>query len=434
MGHVAGYVFRLASTLIMTRLLAPEVFGVIALAAVVQAVTSLLSDVGLRQAIIQSPRGDAPAMLNTAWTIQIGRGFLIWGVCAAVAGALHLGGIHGVFAEGSAYAHPDLAMVIVMGGLSAAIMGFQSTKAITTTRHLQFGRPITIELIAQAIGLTVMVALGWGTRSIWAIVVGGIVTSLIAVVLSHTWLEGMSNRVRWERVAARELFSYGGWVLLSSVLFAAASNGDRLLLGAWVDASTLGLYSIALNLAMIVEGFAGRLFGSVAMAALSEIARDDPARLRVAYKRLRVPVDAAMIGAAGFLFAFAPTLVDILYDDRYQGAGRTLQILSFSLLVARYGLNESAYMALGHPALLTWTHLLKVVCVYTLVPLGYELFGYDGALVAIALHGLPRVLLLMQFNRKFNLNDFRFEFWILFLWPVGYAAGVASTWVISRFA
>src|SRR5262249_52416768 len=73
-GHVFALALRLLSSLIMTRLLAPDLFGIMAIATAVHVVVALLADVGLFQSIVQSPRGEDPSFLNTAWTLQVVRG------------------------------------------------------------------------------------------------------------------------------------------------------------------------------------------------------------------------------------------------------------------------------------------------------------------------------------------------------------------------
>lgn len=415
----------------MTRLLVPEMFGVMAIATVVHVVVSLLSDIGLRQAIIQSPRGESPLLLNTAFSLQAVRGVLIWGVCLAVAASLLAGDAFGLMPHASVYAASDLPAVLVVTSFSAVIMGFQSTKHMTTNRHLDLKLSTFIEVIAQVAGLAVMAYLGWVTRSIWSFVAGGLVTSVVTVVLSHTWLPGMTNRFQWDQASAKELIGFGRWVLLSSVLWVLAANADRLLLGAWASAATLGLYVLALNLATMVEGAGSRLFASVAMAALSEVARNEPDRFRSVYYRMRLPFDIGFIASAGFLFACGQPIVNLFYDQRYEAAGPMLQVLSFGLLFARYGLSGSAYVALGVPQNMMWIHFVKLVSVFLAVPLGYHLFGLTGALVGIAFHLLPTLPLMYWLNRKHRLNDWKFELAVLLAWPVGYAGGEAVSWLLA---
>src|ERR1039458_9830619 len=83
--HVVAQLLRLIGNLVMTRLLAPDAFGVMAMAMTVQGIVSLCADTGLRQAIIQSPNGGNPSFLNTAWTLEIWRSWMIWAVCPAIA-------------------------------------------------------------------------------------------------------------------------------------------------------------------------------------------------------------------------------------------------------------------------------------------------------------------------------------------------------------
>src|SRR5688572_2933464 len=84
-GFALSQAIRFGANLVMTRLLVPEMFGVMAIATMVMYGLALFSDVGLRQSVVQSRRGREPAFLDTAWTIQIARGFVIWGAALAVA-------------------------------------------------------------------------------------------------------------------------------------------------------------------------------------------------------------------------------------------------------------------------------------------------------------------------------------------------------------
>ena len=73
-----GLAIRFGSNLLLTRLLVPKMFGLVAIASVVMAGLNLFSDIGLNVNIIQSRRGHDPAFLNTAWAIANLRGILLW--------------------------------------------------------------------------------------------------------------------------------------------------------------------------------------------------------------------------------------------------------------------------------------------------------------------------------------------------------------------
>lgn len=430
--HLAGQIIRIAGQLVLARLLAPEMFGVMSIIAVIQIVLALLTDVGLRPTVIQSKRGDDPAFLNTVWTLQVIRGGLIWAINLAIAAGLAAATATGLMLPGSAWAAPELPVVLAIASVSALIAGFQSTNLISANRHLNLQRVVLIELIAQVVSLAVMIILSVFYQSIWPLVVGWIVSTVVTTFLSHYWLDGIANSFAWDRASLTELYNFGGWVLVSSILFVAATNMDRLLLAALVSPATIGLYSIALNLVLIVDGIGSRILGNVALPALSEIARTDPARFRQSIQRMRRPLDALLLAASGVLFAMGQSLVDLFYDSRYREAGAILQILSLSLIFIRYNLFTTVYLALGEPKWTAVVNLAKLAALVILVSLLYVTYGFHGAVYGVALHGALILPLIYVLNERHRLNDLKFEVTILVMWGVGYALGCIGVLIIRR--
>src|SRR5947209_12532904 len=83
-GYVLSQVIRFGSNLLLTRLLVPEMFGVMAIAMVVIIGLAMFSDLGLGQSVVRSVRGSEPLFLNTAWVVQILRGMLLWLIALVV--------------------------------------------------------------------------------------------------------------------------------------------------------------------------------------------------------------------------------------------------------------------------------------------------------------------------------------------------------------
>ena len=420
-----GQVIRLGSSLIMTRLLVPEMFGLMSLVMMIQVTLSLLSDVGLRVAVIQSPRGDDATLLNTVWTIQAIRGLVIWIVCVIIGGTLFVAARLGALDPQAAWAAPELPYVLVASAVSSAITGFQSTKLITAGRNLTLFRVVVIEGVAQIGGLIVMIGLAVLTKSIWSLVAYTIVSSTITTALSHVYLPGITNHFAWDRNARAEILKFGAWILVSSSTFVLATNIDRALLGALISATALGVYSIALTLSMVVDGLASRLYESVVLPAMSESGRAGGENLRDQLMRLRLPFDLWYVGAAGLIFALGPSLVSLLYDARYAEAGPMLQILSFSLVFTRLFVFNMAYLATGRPHYQAVINATKLVAVVILIPVLFEAHGLYGAIWAVALHPVATLPLYYLFNRELDLNDLTHEVLVLPAWPAGYLLGVA---------
>jgi O-antigen/teichoic acid export membrane protein len=417
-------VLRLASSLILTRLLAPEAFGLMTIVVSIAVVASLLSDIGLRQAVVHSTHGDEPLMLNTAWTMQIMRGVLIWSLCCLIALGLYAMRLAGWLSEHSVYASPQLPLLLALGTLASLVQGFETTKRFTADRRIDQKRVVLIELSAMFISVSLSIILSWFTQSVWSIVAGGFVGAVWSAAAGHLWLRGQSNRLAWDSGYAKQIFNYGKWVLASSLLYVITSNGDKLLLGVWVTPAILGCYAIGQNLAQVLELAVGRVFTQVAAPAFSDVIRNSPHRLREVYLRMRLPFDLLFVGVAGFIFAIGPWLVGVLYDPRYAEAGKILQILSFLLIFARYGVSTSAYLALQAPKAPAVINLVRLAAFATLVPAAYAHFGVHGAYWAIALYPLASVPVVWWFDRHFGIASWRHEVLTLGAWPLGWAAGL----------
>jgi O-antigen/teichoic acid export membrane protein len=420
-GFALGQAIRFGANLVMTRLLVPEMFGVMAIAMMVMYGLALFSDLGLRQSIVQNRRGREAAFLDTAWTIQIARGFLIWG--AAVFIGIGFVVARSLLPTGSVYADPSLPAVIVVLSLSAVIAGFESTKLHEASRTLSLARATQIELASQLVGLACMLGWALADRSIWALVAGALAAAAARTLLSHAWLPGEPNRWRWESAAAREILAVGKWIFAASALGFLVNSADRLILGALVTSAVLGVYAIAFLLFGAVEQVLVKIVGDVSFPALSEVARERPAALRSAYYRFHLAVGLPACFAAGLLVAAAEPLVALLYDARYAEAGWMLQILAVALVTLPFRVATQCFIVLGEPQRMSAICAIRLVALCAAVPLGWQFFGLAGALWAIVLGHFSTLPTTLAFIARHGLFDARKELGLLPAFLAGLALG-----------
>src|SRR6185295_14728234 len=164
-GMVASQGVRLATTLVMTRLLAPSMFGVMAIVVMVYVIAGLLTDLGIRQNIVQRHGGGDPAFLDTAWTVQILRGIVIWMMALLVAAGFWVAGHLGYLRPDTVYGTPILPVVLAVSTLAVVISGFQSTKGAIAERQLDQRRLIRIDLASQLSAFVLMAVVAWFTGS-----------------------------------------------------------------------------------------------------------------------------------------------------------------------------------------------------------------------------------------------------------------------------
>ena len=378
LGFGAQQILRLLLNLVLTRLLFPEAFGLMALVMVVLTGLQMLSDAGINPSIVQSRRGDEPDFLNTAWSLQIGRGVLLWLLTLALA-----------LSMARFYDQPQLAVLLPVAGFGMVIQGFQSMRLASANRHIALGRLTLMELGSQAISLAVLVLLAWWMRSVWALVIGTLIGTAIKTALSHRMLPGHRDRLGWERDAFSEIFHFGKYIFVGSMAGFLINHADRAVLGKFITIAELGVYNIGYFMASVPLMVCFQLGGRVLMPLFAKTPpREVPANRRK-IRQARVLLTAGLIGL-GFFFALTGEwLIDVLYEAEYSLAGPIMVLLSLTYLPALV-LNAYANLMLASGRSRNFTiylivmSALQVTLLIVLVPE----YGILGATVAPGLAAL----------------------------------------------
>lgn len=390
---------RLAGNLLLTRLLLPEAFGVMALVSVFLMGLSLFSDIGAGPVIIQSKRGEEPNFLNTVFTVQVARGCTLWLIACL-----------GAAPFAAFYEAPILAALLPVAGLNAIAAGFNSTKLFTFNRRLAMRKLAFVEVSTQAVGLLGMVICALIWPSVWSLVVGGLLTAITKAVFSQFLLPGPRNRFHWDRDIGKELFRFGRWIFISTALTFLGGQSDRLIFGKLVSLNTLGLYNTALMLATLPPLAFNRLGQTVIFPVLSR-SFEHGGSPTAAFHRARKPVLMAAGWLISGMIAAGPLIIIVLYNDKFVDSGWMLRMLAVGAWFAVLeGVLSPALVALGHPMWPAIGNFAKLICIVTFLPLGESLGGFSGALIGLVACDLVRVLVLSIGAYQSNLRDFAHDF------------------------
>jgi O-antigen/teichoic acid export membrane protein len=378
-GFGASQFVRLAGNLVLTRLLAPDLFGLMNLAQTALAGLSMFSDIGTSANLVRSPRGEDPAFVNTAWTLQVLRG--LW---------LTLGMLLLTVPFAYFYGDERLLWLVPVLGLNGLITGLGSTSIYVLNRRLDVGCVARYELGVQMLSLTAMIACVWARPTLASLAVGTVLGAAIRVGWSHLIVAGPRNTLTWDRTAIRELMGFGKWVFLSTAALFLGEQTDRLVLGKLLSFEMLGVYGVAATLADVPRQVSAALNAKVVFPAIARIATLPREEIREKIERNRRPLILA--GAAGLaaLIAFGDLVVQVLYDKRYHGAGWILPLLGLSIWPRLLcNTNEPALYAIGRPQYSTLANTLRFVATLVGLPLGYHWYGIPGAILATALRDVP---------------------------------------------
>jgi len=422
-GHLISQVLRLGSNLILTRLLVPEMFGVMVIITAIMAGLAMFSDVGLLQNIVQSKRGEEPDYLNTAWTIQIMRGFFIFFIALISATGLYYAGQYGYLSEETVYGNKQLPFILAIVSSSAIISAFNSIHILLLNRKLMLGKRVVIELLSQILGLVFMLTWAWYQRDIWALVFGGLVTVFAKMFLSHSFRLGERCRLCWDKQAVHEIFHFGKWIFISSIFVFLLNQGDRLLLGGLINPEILGVYTVAFIFSNALKDICMKLLGSIFFPLLSEVVRSEPNKVESVYYNIRFKVDLITMPVAGFLFSTGRFIIEFLYDERYSSAGVMLEILSISTVTVGFMLSSQLLLAYGKPKYISFMGLIQLISFYILVPMCFHLYGFLGAIWVISLNPMLRIIMSMIIMKKKFFLNFGREIMMFPLVFIGFIVG-----------
>ncbi len=364
---------RLLSNLLLTRLLFPDVFGIMALVYAVIVLLGQVSDIGLREGVVNSKRIDDPAFMQTAWTLQILRSTVIALIAVAVA-----------YPFANFYEQDILAPVLMMVGFSIFITGFKSIGLLAYDKRLDLKAQTFVDFSQLLVGLTVMLTWAYFSPTVWALVAGQIVSSTLDVIFSYRFFTGHHSKIRFEKTALIELFSFGKWIVLSSTISFIIVQGDRLIMGKWLTIEQLGLYSIASTWAAIVALVSFNLSTRVLhpyfrqeLDTGGEFSQIHKARLRLNLGYAAVCLGLAFVG---------DWLIQFMYDDRYLGAGWMLQILAIGQIGRVFtGTLRPFLIACGDSYSQMVTSTVSAFVLLAFFALGYWLGGPEGMIFGYAL-------------------------------------------------
>jgi hypothetical protein len=197
-GYGASQLLRLASTVTLARMLAPQAFGLVALVNVFLSGLEMLSDLGIGMDVVQHPRGEDPVFINTAFIIQAGRGFILWGIATALA-----------YPFAAFYHQPAVVLLAIVGATSVGIRSLASGSVWGLTRKVELGKLTALNTGSDFLGF--IVALIWAIVSptAWALVVGRVAATVGFTVASHLIAKHPVS-LKWDSKAARDIFGRSG--------------------------------------------------------------------------------------------------------------------------------------------------------------------------------------------------------------------------------
>jgi len=372
--------------LILAKLLAPDAFGLLAIATIAMSILLRLSDVGMIPALVHR-RDATPEQHDAAWTIALVRAAFV--TLALVVAAPAIAALFG---------QPDATPIIQALGLRPLIDSAASIGTARLTRDLRFRELALIYIPGAVVDLVVAVASA-PSIGVWALVAGGLAGSVTTTSLSYVFAPHRPTlRFRWAEIAP--LVNYGRWVLAMGVMTLAGTMVTQLAVSRMLGATALGLYFLAMKVAFLPIDAASAVVGAVAFPMFSGM-REDVEGSQRAFTTLLTGLWLLLLPAYALILALAPQF-EFALGPRWSGTAPIVQILSFAAVAGIVGeLFTRLLMGQGRVQRAFAIESLQTLVVLAAVVPCVQLLQVNGAALAWLLGGAATLALSLAWLKRF---------------------------------
>ena len=384
----------LFSMSIVARLLAPDDFGVFAVASTLIGVLDALTDIGADTSIICHTNPQRQHY-DTVWTLKIlisGGVALLVALCAPLSVRI--------------YSDIRYEAVLYVMALCIFVSSLTNIGIADFRRDLHFQKDFLYALLMQVIGVASTISLAFLLRSYWALVLGGLVRTVAGVGLSFIM---HPYRPRLSLAAHREMFGFSFWVMVRSLAIFLSGRGDRLVVGAFYNPTIIGWYAIAGDLAQMAVFELLLPIGRALLPGLAAKQEDKEWERRNLRKIFN---GTATIGVAmGWgLAALAEPAVTLVYGENFTASAPLLVILAFATSVNGFSQPVGQYLVVhGKTKELAFLFLLAggagVGVAYALAAHGADIQIITYGRFAVSSLALMRVFYLVRTLQSIHWYD-----------------------------
>lgn len=359
----------IVSTLILARLLVPADFGLVALAMTLLALLEVMSHFNFEVFLVREPDTDR-SHYDTAWTLTVLRGIAIAVLLVMMAPL-----------AASFFNEPRLENVVYAIAALTGLVGFTNIGIVEFQKHLDFGKEFQLTVYSRLVSFLVTVILAFVLRSYWALVIGAASAQIVKLGLSY----GMHHfRPRFSVSKTREIIRFSKWLLANDFIRFASNRADIVILGKFFDTATLGLYSIAFEIATLAVSEIVAPINRALLAGLSKLNREREVLLQAFIDSQSIIILLGLPIAAGIGLTADP-LVRLALGEKWLTSIPLIQILAIvSIARVLTASSNPLILAAGQPHLTTIMALIGLTVGLPLLIWATAQYGVTGAAWAVS--------------------------------------------------
>ena len=370
--RIVDRLFGLIRSIILARLLVPEDFGLFGIALLAISVLDAFSQTGFQAALIQK-KSDVKPYLDTAWTVQVMRGFVLATILDATAPIV-----------ATFFNEPCAAMLLRVLALSKVAEGFANIGVIFFQKELSFQKQFLYMFSGTLADFSAATIAAVLMRNAWALVFGFLTGNIVRAVVSYILHEHRPN-IMLNKELAREMYRFGRWIMATNIMVFLATNGDNAIVGKVLGAGALGLYQMAFQFSNLMRTEITAVLSQVAFPAFV-LLQDNVVSLKKAFlKTLQATFGLSFPLTIGIIM-LGSEFVRLFLGDAWVLMSPTLQILAISGLIRSVvATGGPLFKGTGRPQLDFWMNVVRVGVMAVLIYPLTSHYGTEGTAISVVL-------------------------------------------------
>ena len=375
LGMIISRTLNIGSAIILTRLLIPDDFGLLAIVMAIIAFSDSATQTGFESALIQK-QDKLEDFLNTAWTFELARYLFLFFIIFLAAPLL-----------ASFFREPRAVAILRVISLSLVFQGLRNIGVIYFRKNLDFQKQFILEIVPTIAYISVVIPLAFSLRSVWALVWASLAINITTCCISYV-MHPYRPHLDFSKKRAGNLFTFGKWVLGSSIIGMINNQGMTMFVGKFLGIPVLGFFNRAGVFSTAIFQQVSGIIWKVGYPAFSQL-QDNPEKFKQAYLKTLQLLTFVGIPLAGGLFVLSSDFVHLFLTDKWLPIVPVMQILCLLAILDFINTPANiAFPALGRPALGTKISMLGVIILaITVYPLTVR-WGTTGAVAAFFLSAL----------------------------------------------
>ncbi|MBB6122480.1 lipopolysaccharide biosynthesis protein [Sphingobium subterraneum] len=376
--QVVRMVIAIGGTAVLSRLLGPSDFGLIAMAGTITSFVSMFADMGLSTSTVQRP-SIGQTWVSTLMFINIGIGLALMAVTMAVAPVAAW-----VFSD------PRVTLITMALAVALPITAAGAQHNALLSRSMNWFAIQCASIVGQLIGLiTAILFISFTSIGYWGLVMQAVIGALISTFLSWRFCDWRPSwTLDWSM--ARQEVSMGVGITGNGINNYFQRQLDNGLIGWWWGARELGFYSRGYNLFYTLQLFASLPIAMVLMPLLSRSQHDAD------YWKRNV-LDAAAVASMGnglvaaVFTCLSVAMVHFLLGPGWDKSGMVILYLAPSIMLFNTSVLNAVFMARRDMRGLLWSGAITTAlfAVAFLVSLRFGVVAMAAAYSVVMLVTLP---------------------------------------------